>query len=53
MNKIVQKDPSIVSRKIADEIILFPIRHKIEEIDCVYALNEVGARILELIEGGR
>jgi len=45
LNKIVQKDPSIVSRKIADEIILVPIRHKIGEFTSLYALNEVVARI--------
>ena len=45
LNKIVQKDPSIVSRKIADEIILVPIRHKIGEFNSLYAPNEVVARI--------
>ena len=53
LNKIVKKDPSIVSRRIADEVILLPIRHKVGEIDCLYALNEVGARIWELIDGHR
>ena len=53
LNSIVQRDPSIISRKIADEVILVPIRHKVGEIDCLYALNEVGARIWELIDGQR
>ena len=53
LNKIVQKAPSIVSRKIADEVILVPISHGLGEIDCLYALNEVGARIWELIDGDR
>ncbi len=53
LNTIVQKDSSIVSRRIADEVILVPIRHKVGEIDCLYALNEVGARIWELIDGDR
>src|SRR3989475_1166335 len=53
LNSIVQKAPSIVSRKIADEVILVPISHKVGEIDCLYALNEVGARIWELIDGDR
>ena len=51
LNSIVQKAPSIVSRKIADEVILVPISQKVGEIDCLYALNEVGARIWELIDG--
>src|SRR5256712_12912731 len=53
LTSIVQKDSSIVSRKIADEVILVPISHKAGEIDCLYALNEVGARIWELIDGDR
>ena len=53
LNSIVQKDSSIVSRRIADEVILVPISHKLGEIDCLYTLNEVGARIWELIDGDR
>ena len=53
LNRIVQKAPSIVSRKIADEVILVPISRKAGEIDSLYALNEVGARIWELIDGDR
>jgi coenzyme PQQ synthesis protein D (PqqD) len=53
LNSIVQKNPSFVSRKIVDEVILVPISHKVGEIDCLYALNEVGARIWELLDGNR
>ena len=53
LNTIVQKDPSIVSRRIADEVILVPIRRKVEEVECLYTLNEVGARIWELLDGRR
>lgn len=49
--KVFQKDPSIVSRRIADEVILVPIRRKLGEVDCLYTLNEVGARIWEFIDG--
>ena len=50
---MLQKNPSFVSRKIVDEVILVPISRKVEEIDCLYALNEVGARIWELVDGNR
>jgi len=53
LNGIFQKDSSIVSRKIADEVVLVPIRRKVEEVECLYTLNEVGARIWELIDGDR
>lgn len=53
LNSIVQKDSSIVSRRIADEVILVPLSRKLGEIDCLYTLNEVGARIWELLDGQR
>ena len=50
---IFQKDSSIVSRRIADEVILVPISRKVEEVECLYTLNEVGARIWDLIDSQR
>jgi hypothetical protein len=46
-----QKDPSMVGRKIADEFILVPIKQNAGDIQCMYSLNSVGARIWELIDG--
>jgi len=45
------KDPSIVARKIADEFILVPIRRKAGDLESIYTLNEVAARIWELVDG--
>ena len=45
------KDPSMVSRNVAGECILVPIRHRIEEVAGIYTLNEVGAHIWGLIDG--
>ena len=53
LSAVLQKNPSFVSRKIVDEVVLVPISHKVGEIDCLYALNEVGARIWDLIDGDR
>jgi hypothetical protein len=53
LNGIFQKAPSIVSRKIADEVILVPISRQVGTVDCLYALNEVGARTWDLIDGHR
>jgi hypothetical protein len=48
-----EKDPSIVYREIAGEAILVPIRRHLADLDSVYALDEVGSRTWELLEGGR
>lgn len=50
-NKCYKKDPNIVSRKIANEFILVPIRHNVGDLESIYTLNEVAARIWELIDG--
>jgi len=53
LERCYQKDPNIVSRKIANEVILVPIRHKVGDLESIYTLNEVAARIWELIDGKR
>lgn len=53
MNKGVtyKKSENIVYRKIADEYILVPIRNNVGDLQNIYTLNEVAARIWELIDG--
>lgn len=50
---IYSKNESIVARRLDEEIILVPIRNNIGDMNNVYVLNEVGARIWELIDGGK
>ncbi len=49
--KVYLKDPSMVSRQIANELVLVPISRKTADIENIYTMNEVGARIWELIDG--
>jgi hypothetical protein len=51
LDKVYSKSDSIVSRKIADEFILVPIRQNVGDLESIYTLNEVAARIWELIDG--
>ena len=51
LQKCYQKKPDIVFRKIADEVILVPIRHNVGDLESIYTLNEVAARIWDLIDG--
>ncbi len=53
LDRLFRKDSSMVSRKIADEFILVPIRRKLGEAEALYALNQVGGRIWELLDGQR
>ena len=51
--RIYDKSPDIASRKIVDEVILVPIRRRGEDVESLYTLNEVGARIWESLDGTR
>ncbi len=51
LEKKFMKNPDIVSRKIADETILVPIKNNVGDLRHLFTLNDVGARIWELIDG--
>jgi hypothetical protein len=51
LSKVYAKDPNIVARKIADEMVLVPIRQNVGDLNYMYTLNKVGGRIWELIDG--
>jgi hypothetical protein len=42
-----------VTRRIAGETIVVPIRSEAAQLDSVYVFNEVGSRVWELVEQGR
>lgn len=53
LDSLYRKDPTIVARQIAGEYILVPIRQSAGEVESIFTLNEVGARIWELLDGQR
>jgi len=53
LDKIYLLTEQVISRKIVDEIILVPLRRSVAEMESLYTLNEVGARIYELLDGRR
>jgi hypothetical protein len=53
LEKRFAREPSIVSRQIAGESILVPIRQRAGEVESIYTLNEVAALIWELLDGER
>ena len=48
-----RKDTNIISRQIAGEMILVPIRQKMGDLDCIFRLNETAARAWDLLDGQR
>jgi len=45
------KNPECVTRCIAGETIVVPIRNNVGDLDAIYTLNEVGSTIWQLIDG--
>lgn len=50
---VFARNEQVVSRKIVDELILVPMRKNVADMETLYTLNEVGARVYELIDGER
>lgn len=47
------KDSSTITRQIAGETILVPIRQNLGDMESIYVLNETATRAWELIDGQR
>ncbi len=53
LESVYTRNDRVVSRKIVDDLILIPIRDSVVEMEAMYTMNEVGARVYELIDGSR
>lgn len=47
------RNPEFVSRRIGSEVLLLPIRQNMGDLESIFTLTEVGARIWELLDGRR
>ena len=48
-----RRNEQFVSRQIADEFLLVPVSNQLSGDNWLFVLNEVGARIWELVDRGR
>jgi hypothetical protein len=46
-----RKDPAIVARQIAGEMILVPIRQNVGDLESIYLLNETALHAWQLFDG--
>jgi len=53
LTTVYKHDPNIVSRNIAGEVILVPIRSNLADMNYIFNLNETAARFWELTDGTR
>ena len=50
---VFRRSPDVVCRQVGQESILVPIRNNVGNLDFVYTLSPVAARIWQLIDGVR
>jgi hypothetical protein len=50
---VYRRSTDVVARQVGGESILVPIRHNVGNLDYVYTLNAVAARVWSLLDGTR
>ncbi len=53
LEDVYARNEEIISRRIVDELILVPLRKSVADMETLFTLNEVGARVYELIDSKR
>ena len=53
LERCFSKEDNCVTREIAGETIIVPIKSRVGDLDSIYTLNEVGTLIWQLIDGQR
>src|SRR4051812_1875508 len=50
---VYRKNENVVARQVGDDVVVVPIRHNVGDLDSVYTLNAVAARVWSLLDGAR
>lgn len=53
LDECYKKSDAIISRRIAGEAVLVPLRRRSADLDAIYALNETAAAAWEALDGTR
>ena len=53
LDKAFVKDDNLLARNIAGETLIVPLRNSVGDLNSIYTLNDVGARVWQLIDGRR
>ena len=51
LQKVFQKNPDFIARKIAGELVLIPLQKKIYDISSIYNMNQMAGQIWERLDG--
>ena len=53
MTTVYERKDSLVTRDLAGEKIIVPVRGKVGDLNCIYTLNTVANEIWQLLDGKR
>ena len=53
LETLYKKNPMVIHREIAGEVVLVPIRRNVADMESIYSLEGVGASVWDLIDGKR
>lgn len=51
--RVFQRSADVVCRQVGSESVLVPIRHNVGNLDSIYTLSSVAARVWNLLDGTR
>lgn len=51
LSRCYTKETNLVTRDIAGETIVVPVRNNVGDLDSIYTLNELGTLVWQLIDG--
>lgn len=51
LDKIFIKGDELMTRNIAGETLVVPIKSRVGDLDSIYTLNDVGSRIWQMLDG--
>jgi hypothetical protein len=51
LEKAFVKGDDLMTRNIAGEALIVPVRNRVGDLSSIYTLNEVGARVWQLVDG--
>jgi len=52
-DEVFTRDEAAVTRRIAGETVIVPVRNDVADLDSIYTLNETGSFVWDLIDGQR
>ena len=53
LERVFRRNDSLVTRDLAGEKVIIPVRGKVGDLGNIYTLNEVGSQVWNLLDGTR